>query len=425
MKLIRFFSISIVSLTLLCLFSFALRISLKSDRLGKFSLILREFSQLPRLAYHAFNEVKSPERFVKVTPGFKAVNELTSSIKYLGSQFKNDKWEIYLKDLQNDSTLYSWYLEEKDYYLTERVFSHTDPRTPILLSDSSIIINCDESNNLFRINKQSEIVWHNTDFRYHHSINPGPDGSIWTCTKETVEVPVERNKIIQYKDDCITNIDAAKGVLLYHKSIGEIFKQNDLSYYVHGFNNNSIAGGRDPFHLNDIEPVFDSSKYAEPGDLWISLRNRSMILQYNYKSERIKRIIQGPFYNQHDVDILDDSTLLLFNNNVSSLETKLNSNQEEKLNPENSLNNHAELVVYHLNDSSFSRLYQTEMADERVFTLTQGLQEMLSNDTILVESQNSGLVYVFAEGRLLYKNYIHEIRPGGQVEPPHWIRVVE
>ena len=38
----------------------------------------------------------------------------------------------------------------------------------------------------------------------------------------------------------------------------------------------------DPFHLNDVEPVLKKYRTLEKGDVFLSLRNRSMVL-YTYQ----------------------------------------------------------------------------------------------------------------------------------------------
>ena len=60
----------------------------------------------------------------------------------------------------------------------------------------------------------------------------------------------------------------------------------------------------DPFHLNDIEPVLKSSCYWKKGDVFISLRNRSMIFLYRLKTNKIIWYKTGITSQQHDIDII-------------------------------------------------------------------------------------------------------------------------
>jgi hypothetical protein len=421
-NILRNFSYLIIFITVACIFSFAIRLSVEGNRLGVFTEPIRTFSNFPRVAYYAINQVSSPERFVKIDQSLSPVNKLDYELKVLGSRFETDHWVIYLKSLTSNKVYHEWNIAEKDFTFTDRVFSHADPRTPIMLEDSSIIVNIDESMNLFRIDKNSNIIWKNNSHHFHHSINPAVDSNIWACSKSLKELTNKKGDKLVFYDDYLTKVDVKNGKTLYNKSISEIFKENSLNYFVHGFNNLSIAGGTDPFHLNDIEEVTESGKYLEKGDLIISLRNRSMVMVYNPSSSIVKRIIQGPFYNQHDVDLINDSTIRLFNNNVSSLET--NGELRGKEVRETNLNQHAEVVDYHIEDSSFTKVFAPLFRQEGVFTLTQGLYETLPNGDLLVESQNSGLIYVFSKEGVLFKNYVHEIK-SGLVEPPHWLRVIQ
>ena len=71
----------------------------------------------------------------------------------------------------------------------------------------------------------------------------------------------------------------------------------------------------DPIHVNDIEPVLHDGPYFKRGDLFISARNGSWIMHYRPATGKVIRMLEGPFYSQHDVDIESDSTLTVFNNN--------------------------------------------------------------------------------------------------------------
>ena len=102
---------------------------------------------------------------------------------------------------------------------------------------------------------------------------------------------------------------------------------------IHGFPApNTSTGIKDPLHLNDIEPLLSDGRHWKKGDLFISLRNRSTVLLYRPLTNKIMRTIQGSFYGQHDVDVISDSTISIFNNNVSglSIDNGLKLNKQNK-----------------------------------------------------------------------------------------------
>ena len=49
--------------------------------------------------------------------------------------------------------------------------------------------------------------------------------------------------------------------------------------------------------------------------MFLSIRNRSVIIHFRPSTNKVLRVINGPFISQHDVDILNDSTISVFNNN--------------------------------------------------------------------------------------------------------------
>lgn len=391
-------------------------------RLGVFTGVLQEFSLFPTLVISTFRELDEPERFLFYDPIFQSTNNLEYDIFALNASFDSSKWIIRLVNLRNDSTIYKWHLDEDKYFNTGRAFSHAEPRLPILLKDTSLILHNDESRNLFRLDANSKVLWHSSEYRFHHAINLDSDGNIWTCTLDLEHSTSHDN---QYQDNYLTQVDSHNGKVLYHKSLTKILFENDLSYLIHGYTNDIMRMGIDPLHLNDIEPVLQDGTYWNEGDLFISLRNRSMILLYRPSTNKIIRIIQGPFFNQHDIDILSDSTISMFNNNVTSLEEtsfKTDDNSEYLLLPNSSLNVSAEVLVYNLIDSSFSSLYPDQFVEHQIFTRTQGLHHILPNGDLFVESYSEGKVFIFNERSTLLKKYVN--RPAnGFVEPPHWMRI--
>ena len=71
----------------------------------------------------------------------------------------------------------------------------------------------------------------------------------------------------------------------------------------------------DPIHLNDIQPVDFDGEFWKKGDLFLSLRHQSMVLLYRPATNKIIWKGTGPFFHQHDVDILNDHKISVFNNN--------------------------------------------------------------------------------------------------------------
>ena len=71
----------------------------------------------------------------------------------------------------------------------------------------------------------------------------------------------------------------------------------------------------DPIHLNDIQPIDFDGEFWKKGDVFLSLRHQSMVLLYRPSTNKIIWKGIGRFFHQHDVDILNDHKISVFNNN--------------------------------------------------------------------------------------------------------------
>lgn len=428
-NIIRIFSKFILIIAFLNLFAFSVLYVFKGGtKLGIFTNPIKKFSEFPLLVKDVFQEVKSSSRLVKYDVDFHPLNNLEYDVFAINARYDSLKWIISLSNLKNDSIIHRWYLNEKDYLqTTDHIFSHATVAGSVLLEDKSIIIQNSKTFNLFRLDGQSKIVWHNTDHLFHHAMNLDKEGNMWVCTRKVIELSNYKDK--EYLDDYITKIDTENGNTLYNKSVSEILIDNELGYLVYGIGNQiGVATNLlDPFHINDIEPVLKDGPFWNAGDLFLSFRHRSMILLYRPSTNRVLRIITGPFFNQHDVDIQSDSTISLFNNNVSYSSSTSNTNNlipELKLTPNPEFNKFSQVLKYNFSDSTFTPIYLSQFIDNKILTQTDGLHHILSNGDMFVESQNEGKVYIFNENEVILKKYFNPVIDN-QVEPPWWVSIYE
>ncbi len=111
-----------------------------------------------------FNMLISPkdERLINIDTD-KHINNLQRDVFYLNSRYESFKWHIELKNLKNNDLIKSWTISQVDANTSDRGFSHSGPRLPIILPDSGLLCFLDESKQLLRLDKNSNIVWHKTD----------------------------------------------------------------------------------------------------------------------------------------------------------------------------------------------------------------------------------------------------------------------
>ena len=71
-----------------------------------------------------------------------------------------------------------------------------------------------------------------------------------------------------------------------------------------------------------------------------------MVILYRPSTNKIIKIIEGNFFNQHDVDIIDDKRISIYNNNVFI-------DSENKRNVTNS-----EIIIYNFESDKFSKKFE-------------------------------------------------------------------
>jgi len=424
-KSLRIISYIVFFTALLSIYSFFLiYISEGGNRLGVFTQPLLQFSKFPQTVNNVLKEIKQPKRLLKVDKKFRPVNKLDYDVYALNGSYHKSKWGISLINLRNDSVIHEWYLKESDYNNTGRVFSYSEPIGPILLEDKSIVMTCDESYNLYRLDKESNIVWHNTDFQYNHAINQAEDGNVWACARKEIYTWEVNDKAVKYWDNSLIKVDVKTGAAIFNKSVSELLIENGYSYLIYGIGNDlSFTGFEpDPLHLNDIEPVLNNGPYWEKGDLFLSFRHRSLVILYRPKTNEILRIIQGPFLNQHDVDIRSETEISFFNNNITTLKRKDATGVEVNKFPDGT--SYSEIVIYDFEDSTFTSHLAHQFQTEGLQTRSQGLHHIISNGDVFVEIQNKGIIYIFNEESILLKKYYN--KPiNNLVERSHWPRIYE
>ncbi len=432
-KTLRVFSFVVLSLTLLSLYSYAVVLSVDDkQKLGVFAEPLTYFARFPELAYEVLTskEIQNiPPTYIEGDYTFKQVNNLNYDLFGLNSFYdiKRDEWEIRLFNFRNDSTLFSWHLSHKQFNPegTDKLFPNSEPRNPILLPDTSIITASDESMNLYRLDRNSNIMWHNTERWFHHSLNLDAEGNIWAGTTSLGTVNhFRQTHVHELLNDYITQVDAKTGEIIFEKRVAEILIENGYPNFVYGFGNIIVSRySKDPLHLNDIQPALTDSEYWKKGDLFISLRHRSLVFLYRPSTNEIIQLFFGPFLNQHDVDIISDHEIAIFNNNITTVGEFVPDMEYPEDMVVDSLGS-SEIVIYDFRDSTYHTHLKDQFLKERIYTYTEGEFEMLSSGDTYVESQNDGKVYILnSAGVVLSKSFPAGLE--GMVEQPHWVRIYE
>jgi hypothetical protein len=429
MKVVRIISKVIIIATLLNIFAYSIwHVSKGGKKFGVLSNPIIIFAKFPTTVSKVFRQtaLELPPYYVRVDPNLKKVNHLNKDLFALNARFIEDRYDYELRNLKNDSVFYSWSFSMENFYGDFERFRVAHPQNPILLEDTSIIGMFYGSKNLFRIDKDSKIIWQDTSRVYHHSLNMSSDNYLWACSYKNRYISLANSRKIAFRDDVLTKLDPSTGHAVLEKNLSDLLIENGYVNLVFGCVNNGTNKGMDLFHLNDIEVVNSDGKFWKKGDLLLSLRHRSVIIHYRPSTNKVLRIISGPFLAQHDVDIFSEDEISLFNNNRVATNSQFYPEENgDRYTEANFSISSSNIYIYNYTDSTFKTPFKELFEKQNVYTPKQGLHTYLSDGSLFVESTEQGTVYIFKDNKVVYQDYYNEETRNQTVQYPHWIRIYE
>ena len=276
---------------------------------------------------------------------------------------------------------------------------------PVLLEDGSIISGKHYSIR-FKIDFCSNLQWINDEEKFHHSKMLDHEGNIWVGGKMNPNSQyVKKYAIKNFVDDSIIKINT-DGKILFNKSVTEILIENNIVADNFALTR-SLSGEKDPIHLNDIEPAFTDTEYWKQGDLFLSIRNQSAIIHYRPNTNRVINYITGPFARQHDVDIISDKEISIFNNNNFFVD-----------------NDYSEVLIYNFETKTFRKLFNDQLKKENFKTETQGLSHIFKDGSLMVEETNHGRIILFNNKGEKEWEFVNKDK-NGDIGHVTWSRVIE
>jgi len=376
------------------------------ERWGFIAKPVKFMAELPSLAKQS---LKPGEFLVKNT---EAIDGLVSEMNGVPEEYprllvsyKDEKFgqKFELLDIKRNKTLKTWLPDNE--LLFEKAYNENNPEKPLkgsdlyflhaLLSpDSSLIFSSQLTSLLVKINKDSEIEWLKNDKRYHHSTEFDSVGDVYSCSRSFYSNEFEflPQDYEDYKevlmDDEITKIDHKTGKTLFTKSVLKILVEN-------GYEKLLLGKGQftsDPIHLNDIQPALSDSEHWNKGDLLISCRNLSTVFLYRPDTNKILWLQTGPWYNQHDVDFLDNDKIVVFGNDVIREESAIDPKITERNLFFSNKRPNNDVYIYNFEKDSVTTPYTRLMKKEGISTYTSGRSDILSNGDVFVEDTNNGRI---------------------------------
>ena len=264
---------------------------------------------------------------------------------------------------------------------------------------------------LVKIDKNSQLVWQNQEDFFHHSIEQDHEGNFWVPSTvypyqiDKKYVGLERGN---YVDDAITKV-SADGKILFQKSVSNIFIENNLEYLL--FANVKEKFIYDPLHLNDIQPVLTDGPHWKRGDVFFSIRYKSMIILYRPSTNKIIWKGVGHTAGQHDVNILDDHRISIFNNNAI------------KFFRNDIVDGKNEVVIYDFKTDSYSKYLHESIEQYDVRTMYEGISQILDTGDLFIEEQNFGRLLYFNKDTSVQWQYVNRA-DNGNVYFVSWSRIL-
>lgn len=239
---------------------------------------------------------------------------------------------------------------------------------------------------------------------YHHSIERDQGGGFWAPIRvEPKTVPIGTPR---FWEDGIALLSVS-GKVLFRRSLVDILRDNGLGHVIYGRG----PSNDDPTHLNDIEPVLSDGEFWQRGDVFLSLRHQSMVVLYRPSTDKIIWYQEGPWTHQHDVDILDDHRIAVFDNNatLSGVGTKVVRGTNR-------------VLVRDFRTGGIQSPWQAGFEKLQIRTAEEGLADVSGTELMVEETINGRLVQFGPNGEVSWQ-FVN--RAGdGLVYYVNWSRLV-
>ena len=248
---------------------------------------------------------------------------------------------------------------------------------------------------------------------FHHSIEQDHNGNFWVPGLIDPS-PLDKGNGF-FRDDALIQI-SPRGDILTKVSVASILKKNGLNYLINGAGPHNFANA-DPLHLNDIEPVKEDGPFWKAGDLFLSLRNLSMILLYRPSEEKVIWYRRGPWLHQHDVDVISNHEISVFDNNLG-LDTA-RSSLDFMLGSSAAIN---QLLVYDFREAAVTAPWRAGFENLSIKGTIGGLSTVIGSEIVVEETAYGRLAQFDKDGSVAWVFFNQD--EDGVIYALHWSRVI-
>ncbi len=230
----------------------------------------------------------------------------------------------------------------------------------------------------------------------HHTVKH-VDGKIYTITGKLRSAmtrhPIKSLSHLEYLDDGLTVLDDNGHELETHSIVEMLINSGNQAWLdLVPFNPHG-----DPVHANDIEVITkDNYKFipgAKPGDVLLSLRHLDAVVLADLTANKITWMLRGTFRQQHDVDLLPNGHIMVFDNE-GDVTTNTGKSRSIEIDPITGG------IVWEYTGTQMDPLYSEN----------RGSQQRLSNGNTMISESNSGrIIEVTPDGDVVWE-YVHPFR---------------
>ena len=390
----------------------------KVDRFPRIQAIAVYLAEIPYKIKHGYYKREEVTKLTKHLdkPKFRRFKEGNSDFLIVLPRYDGDKKKsvVEIIDPSNFTVLHEYShdfktMNNKIIYEKEHKFSKNnynkkpyEYRNALILEDGSMIAHRNYAP-LFKLDFCSNLIWINQEEKFRHKISLGFDDTIWTATQmypysKTVQKYIKSHGL--FDDDAITMLNQ-DGKILFSKSVLEILVDNDMV-------DENIFNFKNPFYINDVEPALSDTMFWKRGDVFISSKGLSAIIHYRPDTNKIINYIKGPFYMQHDINIIDSSKISIFNNNNTLKENS----------------KYSEVIIFDFDNKKFTKKFNDELINNKFKSQTSGISRILDDGSLYVEEQRHGRILFFDSNGRLEWEYVNKDK-SGDIYPINWSRVIE
>ena len=247
---------------------------------------------------------------------------------------------------------------------------------PLLLKDGSVVFH--SFSPLIKTDLCGNLIFQ-SDHYYNHAIEKSSDNTVWSNVNRYKEF-----NMTKITDNEITKVNLDDGSIIISKSILNLLLENNLTDLFMG-----AYVGTDPFHINDIQPVLQDGKYWMKGDVFLSLRSISTIILYRPSEDRIIWHKTGPWRHQHDVDIINENMIGVFNNGTST----------------NFKDSKSNILYYNFETNKTYSPFEKSFNNYKISTTTQGLFTITKNGNLFIDETERGrMLMIDSDGELVWEH---------------------